>query len=143
MLAMASFLVGCGSEAELDGLVAVTGTVTHNGQPVEGATVTFNPTEGRAASGITDAEGRFTLTTLTANDGAMPGSYNVGISKTDVQGAMTAEEAEAYLMQHNQAPPPPVTKELLPVKYKNPAKSGLTATVNESGANDFTFELAD
>lgn len=143
MLALFSVLVGCGAEVELDGTTAVTGTVAHNGQPVEGATVTFSPAgEGRAASGITGADGRFTLTTLTADDGAMPGTYKVGISKTDVQGAMTAEESEAYLMQHNQAPPPPVTKELLPAKYKNPMQSGLTATVNEGGENDFTFELA-
>lgn len=143
MLTALSLLIGCGSEPELDGTTAVTGTVTHNGTPVEGATVTFSPTgEGRAASGITDAEGRFKLTTLAADDGAMPGVYSVAISKTSVQGAMTVEESEAYLQKHNQAPPAPVTKELLPVKYKNPAQSGLSATVNEGGENDFTFDLA-
>ena len=144
MLTALSVLIGCGGEAELGGTTAVTGTVTHNGQPVEGATVTFSPTgEGRAASGMTGADGRFTLTTLTAADGVMPGAYNVGISKTAAQGAMTAEESEAYLKQHNQPPPPPVVKDVLPVKYKNPMQSGLTATVSEGGENDFTFELAD
>ena len=144
MLAALSVLVGCGGETELGGTAAVTGTVTHNGQPVEGATVTFSPTgEGRAASGTTGADGRFTLTTLMADDGAMPGAYNVGISKTETQGAMTAEESEAYLQQHNQPPPPPVTKEVLPAKYKNPLQSGLTATVSEGTENNFTFELAD
>lgn len=143
MLTLCSVLVGCGAEVELGGTTAVTGTVNHNGQPVEGATVTFSPAgEGRAASGITDANGRFTLTTLASNDGAMPGTYQVGISKTEVQGAMTAEESEAYLKQHNQPPPRPVSKDMLPAKYKNPMQSGLTATVNESGENDFTFDLA-
>jgi len=53
--------MGC-APATLEGTIAASGTVTHNGQPVEGATVVFSPEgEGRAASGLTDASGRFQL----------------------------------------------------------------------------------
>ena len=55
-------------------LVPVHGVVLFNGKPLEGAGVTFtNSTAGVTAYGQTDAEGKFTLTTFTAGDGAAPG----------------------------------------------------------------------
>ena len=136
------FWMGCAS-AGLEGTIAASGTVTHNGQPVEGAAVVFSPEgEGRAASGLTDASGRFQLQTLTAGDGVMPGKYQVAISKTEVEGGMSEEESLAYAEKHG-APPTVTVKELLPEKYKSPATSGLTAEVTAGGKNEFTFDLKD
>jgi len=143
ILTAVGVFAGCSDQATLDGTTAVTGKVLYNSAPVEGATVTFTPSgEGRAASGRTDAAGQFQLTTLTASDGVLPGAYNVAISKTEVQGALTGEAAQAYFEEHNE-PPKVKTTDLLPVKYKNPTASGLTATVSEGGENAFTFELID
>ena len=73
--------------AGCDGLrtpVPVNGTVTLDGTPVEGATVTFHllgdDKEGRPATGQTDRTGTFHL--KTGNEvGARPGEYKVVIVK--------------------------------------------------------------
>jgi hypothetical protein len=69
---------GCGG----DGKVRVNGTVTLDGQPLEGAIVTFLPVEkgqGQIAHGTTDKDGAFDLTTSRPNDGAFPGEYKVTV----------------------------------------------------------------
>jgi hypothetical protein len=72
---------GCGGSLTP---VPVSGTVTLDGKPVEGATVTFhavgNDKEGKPATGETDKTGTFRLRTGTA-DGARPGEYKVVILK--------------------------------------------------------------
>ena len=64
--------------------VPVSGTVTLDGKPVEGATVTFHllgdDKEGRPATGLTDKTGTFRLKTGN-EDGARPGEYAVVITK--------------------------------------------------------------
>ncbi len=86
---MALMLVasGCGGKG---GLVAVRGVVTLDGQPVEGASVTFSPEEdsGKAAGGLTDSEGVFDLTTFSEGDGALPGDYRVTVTKTESDPSM-------------------------------------------------------
>ncbi len=117
--------------------VAVSGTVTYNGQPVDGATVTFLPQkpDGTGASGLTDAAGKFTLTAFAPGDGAVPGSYLVTVIKTEVAGGgAVQEDSEATPAAH---------KSLLPEKYGNPQGSGFTADVKEGDKNEFTFELKD
>jgi len=59
-------IVGCGGSTSTVATVPVTGTVTLDGKPVEGAAVSFAPkTKGcRAAFGRTDASGKFKLTTV-------------------------------------------------------------------------------
>lgn len=80
LLALAS-VAGCSGNVP----VPVSGTVTLDGLPVEGAGVTFYRTEGgkegRAAGGRTDASGRYQLGTLTDTDGAFPGDYVVVVSR--------------------------------------------------------------
>ena len=49
-------------------MVPVTGTVYHNGKLLEGATVGFMGSVGRPSSGITDAQGRFRLSTWEEGD---------------------------------------------------------------------------
>src|SRR5687767_5188166 len=81
-----------GATAGCDGRrtpVAVSGTVTLDGKPVEGATVTFHlvgdDTEGRPATGQTDKTGTFRLTTG-GEDGARPGEYKVVVVKSVLAG---------------------------------------------------------
>jgi hypothetical protein len=69
--------------------VPVSGTVTLDGKPVEGAIVTFHlvgdDKEGRAVTGRTDETGTFRLTT--GNEpGARPGEYKVVIVKNVLAG---------------------------------------------------------
>jgi hypothetical protein len=143
LLVASGMLAGCGGEGGIDGTLHATGTVTYQGKSVEGAMVIFAPEgEGRAASGTTDAAGRFAMTTLTAGDGVLPGKYQVSISKTKVAGEMTEEESQAYFQEHGESPTT-TSQELLPAKYKTADTSGLTVEVTAGGKNDFTFDLMD
>jgi hypothetical protein len=78
-------LSGC-SGPDRPQLVPVSGMVTLDGQPVEGATVTFTPTGGRMAIAVTDAAGKFQLTTYDTNDGALIGEHRVTVAKIQTTG---------------------------------------------------------
>jgi hypothetical protein len=134
---------GCGSKPQSDrpATYPVSGTVTMNGEPVTDANVNFQLTDGsRGASGLTDQQGTFSLTTFVAGDGALPGEYRVAITKFEKppQGAQVPEDHPDY----NPNVPSFVPRNLLPEKYANPQTSELTATVTE-GANTVKFELTD
>lgn len=124
-------VVGCGDSGPAT--VLVTGTVTQDGEPVEGALVVFTPsapgeTSQLAAQAETDATGTFTLSTYVSGDdyksGIQPGAYVVTVIKLEVVQDMKRQP-----------------RHLLPKKYSQPATSGLTATVKEQGENVFAFEL--
>src|SRR5688572_7259469 len=82
-----ALLAGCGSGSGPT-TVIVTGTVTMDGKPLAGANVVFHPLDGAetalASQAVTDAEGRFELTTHAGGGkfkpGASPGSYIVAIT---------------------------------------------------------------
>ena len=150
-------LSGCGGDAGLN-TAPVTGTVTLDGEPLEGAAVSFSPEgDGHAAAGVTDASGEFVLTTETKGDGAVPGTYQVMVTKyeeedsetpaaaadeTDVDAAYAAaEEAGVDISGAGNARATSESNSLVPEKYTNPQTSGLTAEVSEAGVNDYTFEL--
>src|SRR5258708_2370379 len=96
VLLVAGAAAGCGSKTS-----KVEGVVTLDGTPVQGATVIFVPETGdRQASGQTDADGVFHLTTFNTGDGAVPGTYKVTVSKTsavvsDPGGTATPDNPEA------------------------------------------------
>jgi hypothetical protein len=73
---------GCGGKYTP---VSVSGVVTLDGNPVEGATVYFyavgDEREGRPASGSTNKDGEFQLSTMGTNDGALKAEYKVVIHK--------------------------------------------------------------
>jgi hypothetical protein len=75
---------GCGGKT-----AKVEGRVTLDGVAVEGAMVSFVPennTGDRQATGLTDADGVFQLTTFNTGDGAIPGTYKVTVEKKPSQG---------------------------------------------------------
>ncbi len=84
---LASTVSGCGG-ADRYQTVPVSGVVTCQGKPVANGAVSFTPLPeegrdegkpGRMALGITDAEGRFRLTTYVENDGAIVGRHSVSV----------------------------------------------------------------
>ena len=71
-------LLGCSREMEL---LPVSGQVTLDGKPVEGAAVSFRPAAGGPpATAVTDADGRYTLETAN-RPGAVPGEHKVAVTK--------------------------------------------------------------
>ncbi len=142
-------LAGCGGVADRPKLHRVTGVVTLDGNPVEGANVNFSTAKSpRVASGVTDADGNYLLTTFNTDDGALEGEHAVTITKTD---ATTSESGElmdpgAYMkaMQGSKGgklPKSMLAKALLPTKYADGKTSGLKRTVVAGEKNPFDFAL--
>jgi hypothetical protein len=95
-VACGSFLVlsGCGGSEKL---IAVSGNVTLDGKPVEGATVSFVSEDGKSTySGASDASGNFSLQTGD-KVGAVTGSYKVLVTKSPYK--PTAEAPDPKGMQ--------------------------------------------
>ena len=130
--------------------VPVSGTVTLDGKPVEGATVTFHllgdDKEGRPATGQTDTTGTFHLKTGN-DDGARPGEYKVVITKNvlaDPNLKMpdfpdTAEgrnQREHFLWKHFGDDKSPY-KNVLPDKYGDLKATPLTCKVPGNGPVHF------
>lgn len=139
--------VGCfgsSSDPNRPAVVDVVGTVTHKQQPVEGATVLFVPADGgHAATGLTNATGKFQLRTFSPNDGAVPGQYTVAIFKYDMSTANPELEDDlaSELRPDNGEPVGPTP--LLPARYAEASTSGISQEVSASGDNDFSFDLSD
>lgn len=140
------FLQGCGgTEDNLPQRTAVSGVVTFDGEPVEGATITFRPVEenGQTANGRTGEEGYFQMGTFEGTDGVVPGDYTVMISKIKSQSVaeVLPEDDPNYDPDPKPEPPP---ENLLPEKYSNAETSGLTVTVSDGEEiSDLKFELSE
>jgi hypothetical protein len=80
---------GCGGGADTP--YPVGGTVYLDGQPAKelvGGTVTFSSSElHKMASGMIKPDGTYRLGSLTAEDGAVPGKYEVTVSPPETAGA--------------------------------------------------------
>jgi len=140
--------------------VKVEGTITFNGEAVEGATVTFDPADsnGESATGTTDASGKYKLTSAGAKNtgsGALPGSYTVRVMKTQTTYILDQDE-EAYqrgdidydeLQKRNAAKnrqdsgAKAERKELLPEVYSRASRTPLKATVEKGKTGPIDFDL--
>jgi hypothetical protein len=78
-----SVISGCGGGAKY---YPVEGVVTVDNEPLEGAMVHFTSDTGVAASGMTNANGKFKLITG-SNDGVPAGTYKVMVKKAPAQQA--------------------------------------------------------
>lgn len=123
---MLTLIVGCGG-SDLPELGQVSGVVTLNGQPVDGANVEFIPQSGRPSLGITDAQGKYTLLYLTTVEGAVVGSHTVVIRT--VRAANGGEGDEALVEAR---------EETIPQAYND--ESTLKVEVS-SGSNTHDFAL--
>ena len=128
-------LLGCGEGGSSE-TVKVTATVTYNGQPVDGATVTFIGDGQHASSGVTDQNGVVRPWTSREGDGVVPGNYRVTVRKVSVKEEFDPSDPEAMIT---------VSQEIthhVPERYGRANSTDLTATV-DSGSNEFTFALTD
>lgn len=63
--------------------VPAAGTLLRDDTPLGDVTVVFNPASGRPAMGVTDAAGRFVLSTFRRGDGAIAGNHRVTLAVMD------------------------------------------------------------
>jgi hypothetical protein len=139
-----ALLAGCGQGTSLQ---RATGTVRYKGQPVEGAIVTFRcEQQSKIATGTTDMEGRFELSTYSAGKGAVAGKHKVTVTKfsapAGVSNVSTMEEMVAAANKPKSASSDKPANQL-PKRYENVETSLLEFDVSSSGTNDFKIELVD
>ncbi|QDU77957.1 hypothetical protein Pan97_50360 [Bremerella volcania] len=127
-LGLGTALLGCSG----NGMLPVEGTVTLDGQPLDGAAISFVPAEGgRPSTGQTDDQGHFTLASYTAGDGVPPGEYKVTVVKLDTRRQAEAApveegtEADQQVMGNIEQ----AVKFLTPMKYSSPATTDLKVEV--------------
>lgn len=107
--------IGCGSGVSDTPLMGeVTGVVTFDGNPVVGATVEFTPdntrdTKGPKSSGVTNAEGKYSLVGPGGTKGAVVGVHKVTIMCPPPAGMSSSLDGAG-----SSAPTTPCT---VPVKY--------------------------
>lgn len=124
---------GCGEDAPKTAPAG--GVVTLNGQPVaEAKVMLLGP--GRPATGATDSEGRFTLSTFEPNDGAIPGSHTAIVTK-EVEVATPPRPGERAGEDYREM------RNVLPKKYANPQTSELTYEISVEGPNQLEVTLAE
>ena len=145
LVSVSLVLAGCGGPAR-PAMAPASGTVLFQGKPLEGAEVVFlSDASPRNASGKTDAQGKFRLTTYENFDGAVLGEYKVTVAKTQINEAMIGnvdDPSASYGAAMAAAAAGKIeNKNELPAKYATAESSGLTAKVTKEGPNDFTFDL--
>ncbi len=144
LLGLLAGVAGCSSE-DHPAVTPVSGRVMYRGQPVANAHVTFmNESAVRAATGVTDEQGEFQLTTFETNDGAAPGLNKVAVTKATGMAPVTDLEGEAYAqaMQQIATPTKPPESEI-PIKYANTNTTPLTVEVRPDEENRFEITLED
>ena len=148
LLMLLATLIGCGGNSG-PRTVPAGGTVKYKGQPLAGANVAFlGDGKNPPALAITDASGNFTLTTTSANDGAVPGQYQVTITKlapskaaAPADNSMEGAAKAAQVSAESTGP-----ESLIPGKYNSAGTSGLAYEVKDtadSKSNQFNIELND
>jgi len=138
-------LTGCGGVTG-PSLAKVTGKVSYQDKPVPNATVLFSPKTGAGgiATGVTNSDGEFTLST----------QGRAGCAIDDCMVSITAEQADPNAKKMTPEeygklvaegkPLPASAKSLIPEKYASHQTSGLTAkVVSDATQNHFEFTLTD
>ena len=138
LLCSLSLLIGCSSGGTR--VEHVTGTVTLDGEPVEGARIAFSPVspdgENEGAFGRSDASGVYLLTSWGGEPdrGAMAGEYIVTVQKAEVIELMPPDETRSTYIETT------AVRNLLPEIYLDRNTTPLRATVNR-GRNIINLEL--
>ncbi len=130
-------LPGC-DDGGLGGVVPASGTVTLDGKPAEGITVSLVPqagVKGRGGYAKSDQSGKFELTAADADQpGVLPGKYQVLFQKyTMPDGSPIPPDA---MVQEGD-----IVNQLPPI-YADPGNSPVFADIPESGNQSLTFELS-
>jgi hypothetical protein len=138
-VAGASTLAGCSKS----GTTPVEGVVLLDGQPLAGASIQFVPQDkGRDATGETDKNGHFAMSTFQPKDGAMPGAYKVVIAPPvgAVDSAQHVSAEEAMSATSKQPAKKSSATGTFPQKYSRPDQTPLTQDVPVRGK--LKFELS-
>ncbi len=139
--------VSCGGDRG-PALYKTTGTLTMDGVPLEGATVTFVP-QGKgqlAGAAKTDASGKFEILATSGKPGITAGEYKVTVRKVEGEGfdggpGATKEQQEQAMMDQMTGKGKPL-KYVVPIMYSDVTRTTLIASVTDDPAkNVFPLEV--
>jgi hypothetical protein len=122
---------GCGAKP-----IPTKGVVLFDDRPLPNATVQFHSQEpgGHDATGYTNAQGAFELTTNRLGDGAFPGSYKITVrysEEVEVSPDLkSAEDVQKAMVQGGASRQPAI---VLPETYTRSDQTPLTHRVPEDG----------
>ena len=124
-------IVGCGGyDKWKDGrppTYPTTGTVLLDGEPVEGATLVFQPVDevaGKPGTAVTDSEGNFSVQTFDPGDGLTEGTHRVSIAKTQM-----LDRATKKVVTEVNSDAPLIEDHLLPKRYSDFSTSKLEVEI--------------
>ena len=144
---------GCSKDL---GYRKLTGTVTMDGQPLEGASLTFYAEGGgEGGSGMTGADGKYDVTAGNSPEGGLglkPGTYKVTIVKMEQivdedeeaqkRGEITYDELQKRKAKKGAYAKSAKPNRLTPAKYASTFDTPLSVTVSDDpAANVFDFNL--
>lgn len=149
LLGLQIVVMGCGGgSVDSTKYVSVTGVVTLDGKPIEGATVSFVPKKtGQMSFGLTGPDGKFSLKAGTGQSGAAVGDHNVTVTL-----ALDLSPKKPVAAADDLAPPTSAElgatdsenaatgiKYIIPERYGKPGV--LSATVPDGGLSEHKLEL--
>ena len=135
------FLAGCDTGP---GLAPVEGTVTLDGNPLEGAEVEFQPAGegGRPSVGVTDASGHYELRYTMKEKGALLGEHIVRISMSDDADMDEGGDEGGGALMTDEGADEEEAPNRIPARYNT--ESELKETVNRGGNTiDFALESGE
>ncbi len=148
----ASLFVGCGGGvSDAPDLASVSGKVTVDGKPTGGLTVEFHPdshvgTSGPISTGLTAADGTFTLATSTGREGAVVGSHKVLVKCPWRLEGRETETADGFGSSPDGSAPAPAPDAGTPcnvnVKYESSEQTPLSAEVPAEGVADILLQAS-
>ncbi|MCL2347060.1 MAG: carboxypeptidase-like regulatory domain-containing protein [Planctomycetaceae bacterium] len=135
------FVLGCDSKGIKTDVV--TGKVSFNDEPLEGASVRFSPVKqgvGNLGYGATDKDGVYKLQTILGNPdaGTTPGEYIVTVSKSFNVGTGRFQPKESGMTAPMEIMDP---VEMIPDQYSNAQKSELRFTVVAGKKNEYNIDM--
>lgn len=128
--------LGCGDGITL---VPAAGVVTLDGQPLEGATLSFVPAMGNSVStagtDVSGPQGNFSMT-YNGRAGLSPGKYKVMVSKTEEIESKTKKIPDVFAKASFEKKLMGMVKETIP-----PQKLEKEIEVPDGGAKDFALDF--
>jgi len=130
LLTILGFSGGCTGTTDSRPSVEISGTVTLNGSALQAGSIQFtSPKTGESAYSNLDASGHYSLSFPKADVGS---EYEITV------GPAVSENQDALSMAEK---PQQKIKSLIPKKYFDRSSSGLTAKIEQTGKNEFNFDL--
>jgi len=123
-------------------LATVSGEVTQNGAPVEGAKVTFHSTvevegkKGQSYSATTDSSGKYLLASVGKEQGIPPGMYKVTITKLEMKSANLPPDFDQGQIEASG-----MGQNIMPKNYELLATTKLSVTLEAGKNTDKNFDL--